>query len=50
MLQFSVKRPEVATSTPYSHRIIDVDDPYYSPRAPRCSSWWKELLGFRKLH
>ncbi|MFS7928889.1 hypothetical protein Hanom_Chr04g00326101 [Helianthus anomalus] len=26
-------------------------DPYlFSPRAPRCSSRWKELLGFRKLH
>ncbi|KAJ0593665.1 hypothetical protein HanHA300_Chr03g0100151 [Helianthus annuus] len=49
-LQFPVKRPEVVTSTPYSRRIIDVDDPYYSPRAPRCSSRWKELLGFGKLH
>ncbi|KAF5786370.1 hypothetical protein HanPI659440_Chr10g0378731 [Helianthus annuus] len=49
-LQFPVKQPEVATSTPYSRRIIDVDDLYYSPRAPRCSSRWKELLGFGKLH
>ncbi|MFS7990239.1 hypothetical protein Hanom_Chr11g01056401 [Helianthus anomalus] len=35
-LQFPIKRPKVAMSTPYS--------------PPRSSSRWKELLGFRKLH
>ncbi|XP_024960394.1 uncharacterized protein LOC112501001 isoform X2 [Cynara cardunculus var. scolymus] len=42
--------------TPGSHRTTDdVDvfaaDPYLlSPRAPRCSSRWKELLGFGKTY
>ncbi|KAL8195633.1 hypothetical protein R6Q57_026036 [Mikania cordata] len=65
-LQFSVSRQEVVTSTtkvmsgfgspdtPYSRRITDdafAADPYlYSPRAPRCSSRWKELLGFGKVN
>ncbi|XP_076903146.1 uncharacterized protein LOC143558125 [Bidens hawaiensis] len=46
-MQFSVNRNEAATST----AIADSPavDPYlYSPRAPRCSSRWKELLGFGK--
>ncbi|KAI3703747.1 hypothetical protein L1987_73941 [Smallanthus sonchifolius] len=63
-LQLSVIHQEVATSTtimsgvrspdtPYSRGRRDVTfaaDPYFSPRAPRCSSRWKELLGFGKLH
>lgn len=64
-LHLSVIRQEPATSTtvstdvitpdtPFSHRKIDdtfAADPYlFSPRAPRCSSRWKELLGFGKLH
>ncbi|XP_071727282.1 uncharacterized protein [Rutidosis leptorrhynchoides] len=64
-LHLSSIRQDVATSTtispnavtpdtPYSHRRIDESfaaDPYlFSPRAPRCSSRWKELLGFGKLN
>ncbi|XP_058208817.1 uncharacterized protein LOC131321864 [Rhododendron vialii] len=37
-----------------SHRRSDVSsmpDPYlFSPKAPRCSSRWKELLGLKKLY
>lgn len=65
-LQLSLIRHEVATSTasilsrvsspdtPNSHRRTDdvfAADPYLlSPRAPRCSSRWKELLGFGKIY
>ncbi|CAH1450820.1 unnamed protein product [Lactuca virosa] len=62
-LHLSVIRQEVASSTttimsspdtPRSHRRMDdafASDPYLlSPRAPRCSSRWKELLGFGKLY
>lgn len=65
-LHLSVIRQEVATSTtaimsgvsspdtPYPRRGTDdafAADPYlFSPRAPRCSSRWKELLGFGKLY
>lgn len=64
-LHLSVIRQEVATSTtimsgvnspdtPNSYRRTDdafASDPYLlSPRAPRCSSRWKELLGFGKLY
>lgn len=65
-MQLSAIRQEVATSTttfmsgvsspdtPNSQRRTDdafASDPYLlSPRAPRCSSRWKELLGFRKLY
>ncbi|KAI3703130.1 hypothetical protein L6452_28886 [Arctium lappa] len=58
-LQLSLIRHQVATSTtsilsrvsspdtPISHPA----DPYLlSPRAPRCSSRWKELLGFGKIY
>ncbi|KAJ9536119.1 hypothetical protein OSB04_un000696 [Centaurea solstitialis] len=62
-LQLSLIRHEVATSTtsilsrpdtPTSHRRTEdvfAADPYLlSPRAPRCSSRWKELLGFGKIY
>lgn len=60
-LQLSMIRPPVtATSeigspeTMKSHRRSDVSslpDPYlFSPKAPRCSSRWKELLGLKKLY
>ncbi|KAI3708773.1 hypothetical protein L2E82_38204 [Cichorium intybus] len=65
-LHLSVIRQEITTSTttimsgvsspdtPNSQRGTDgsfASDPYLlSPRAPRCSSRWKELLGFGKLY
>ncbi|XAR56875.1 hypothetical protein NMG60_11037504 [Bertholletia excelsa] len=39
--------------TPKARRIEEVSgtDPYlFSPKAPRCSSRWKELLGLKKLY
>ncbi|KAL0363012.1 UNVERIFIED_CONTAM: hypothetical protein Scaly_1256400 [Sesamum calycinum] len=39
--------------TPKSCRINEISsaDPYlFSPKAPRCSSRWKELLGLKKLY
>ncbi|KAF8410667.1 hypothetical protein HHK36_003199 [Tetracentron sinense] len=61
-LQIPVICPEVA-STKFSkirspeteklHRVaeVSVTDSYlFSPKAPRCSSRWKELLGLKKLH
>lgn len=40
------------TTTPSKpRRRVSVADPFlYSPKAPRCSSRWKQLLGFRKLY
>ncbi|KAK2999551.1 hypothetical protein RJ639_024248 [Escallonia herrerae] len=40
-------------NTPKSHRrtIISGSSPYlFSPKAPWCSSKWKELLGLKKLY
>ncbi|KAK7243941.1 hypothetical protein RIF29_38755 [Crotalaria pallida] len=40
-------------TTAKSHRRheISISDPYlFSPKAPRCSSRWKELLGLKKLY
>ena len=42
-----------SSDSPKSRRRpeISVTDPYlFSPKAPRCSSRWKELLGLRKLY
>ncbi|XP_059666645.1 uncharacterized protein LOC132312324 [Cornus florida] len=61
-LQLSVMRPAVmpvrsseirSPETAKSRRRTDVSntDPYlFSPKAPRCSSRWKELLGLKKLY
>ncbi|KAK9065508.1 hypothetical protein SSX86_014909 [Deinandra increscens subsp. villosa] len=60
-LQLSVIQQEAATSTttrspdtPFSRRRTDesfAPEPYlFSPRAPRCSSRWRDLLGFGKLY
>lgn len=40
------------TTTPSKpRRRVSVADPFlYSPKAPKCSSRWKQLLGFRKLY
>ncbi|KAK6934822.1 hypothetical protein RJ641_034977 [Dillenia turbinata] len=44
-----VKSPEPELSRRRSE--ISTTDPYlFSPKAPRCSSRWKELLGLKKLH
>lgn len=62
-LQLSTVRPSV-TSAPASSEVRSPDtpkfrrrneissrDPYlFSPKAPRCSSRWKELLGLKKLY
>ncbi|KVH99229.1 uncharacterized protein LOC112514045 [Cynara cardunculus var. scolymus] len=41
-----------ATTVPSKpRRRVSVADPFlYSPKAPRCSSRWKQLLSFRKLY
>ncbi|XP_052177229.1 uncharacterized protein LOC127791403 [Diospyros lotus] len=58
-LQLSIVRPvaraaEVRSQdTPKAHRREDGScaDPYlFSPKAPRCSSRWRELLGLKKLY
>ncbi|KAK3042581.1 hypothetical protein RJ639_000833 [Escallonia herrerae] len=61
-LHLSMIRPAETTTassqisspdTPKSRRrtIISGSDPYlFSPKAPRCSSRWKELLGLKKLY
>ena len=61
-LQVSVIRPSVTSipsseirspETAKSRRRTEVSctDPYlFSPKAPRCSSRWKELLGLKKLY
>lgn len=61
-LQLSMIRPAVVSTTPSGIRSPDTpksrrraeisgNDPYmFSPKAPRCSSRWKELLGLRKLY
>ncbi|KAF8408757.1 hypothetical protein HHK36_004825 [Tetracentron sinense] len=61
-LQLAVIRPAVVSrtsreirspETAKSHRIaeVSISDSYlFSPKAPRCSSRWKELLGLKKLH
>ncbi|CAL5405156.1 unnamed protein product [Camellia sinensis] len=61
-LQLSVIRPAEASTvsaemrsqdTPKARRRAEVSgtDPYlFSPKAPRCSSRWKELLGLKKLY
>ncbi|KAK6947273.1 hypothetical protein RJ641_000746 [Dillenia turbinata] len=44
-----VKSPEPKLSRRRSE--ISTTDPYlFSPKAPRCSSRWKELLGLKKFH
>ncbi|KAK1430889.1 hypothetical protein QVD17_13989 [Tagetes erecta] len=62
-LQFSI-RQDVNTSTTtttkttvespdttsYCRDVYAVDPYLYSPRAPRCSSGWRELLGFKKVN
>lgn len=58
-LQLSMLRSAVSSSeirspdTPISSRRTEISatDPYlFSPKAPRCSSRWKELLGLKKLY
>ncbi|PSS03163.1 Nuclear factor of activated T-cells 1 like [Actinidia chinensis var. chinensis] len=58
-LQISMIRPAAMSavssenSSPKTRRIaeISVADPYlFSPKAPRCSSRWKEILGLKKLY
>ncbi|KAG5245406.1 serine-rich protein [Salix suchowensis] len=51
----AVRLPETGREPVRSCRRLDLEisgtDPYlFSPKAPRCSSRWKELLGLRKLH
>ncbi|XP_010246636.1 PREDICTED: uncharacterized protein LOC104589883 [Nelumbo nucifera] len=60
-LQLTTMRPAVASTTSAEVRSPDTaksrrrdevscTDPYlFSPKAPRCSSRWKELLGLKKL-
>ncbi|KAD6453948.1 hypothetical protein R6Q59_015710 [Mikania micrantha] len=46
-----VRSPDTPRITDESFATVDNNNQYlFSPRAPRCSSRWKELLGFRKLH
>ncbi|KAL8161396.1 hypothetical protein V2J09_012885 [Rumex salicifolius] len=58
-LQLAPARPSSATavsseakkSSPETEVESVAADPYlFSPKAPRCSSHWRELLGLRKLH
>ncbi|XP_057484772.1 uncharacterized protein LOC130771209 [Actinidia eriantha] len=50
----STVSPEIrSTDEPKARRRLDVSstDPYlFSPKAPRCSSRWKEILGLKRLH
>ncbi|XP_019443752.1 PREDICTED: uncharacterized protein LOC109348027 [Lupinus angustifolius] len=41
----------VTTNSPETEISHRKDDPYlFSPKAPRCSTTWKELLGLKKLY
>lgn len=51
----AVRLPEPGREPVKSCRRLEMEisgtDPYlFSPKAPRCSSRWKELLGLKKLH
>ncbi|KAJ9164420.1 hypothetical protein P3X46_023997 [Hevea brasiliensis] len=46
-----IRSPETAKSCRRMEMEISNTDPYlFSPKAPRCSSRWKELLGLKKLY
>ncbi|EEF48832.1 homeobox protein 9 [Ricinus communis] len=50
-----MRSPETTTAKSCRSRIMEMEisgtDPYlFSPKAPRCSSRWKELLGLKKLY
>ncbi|KDP25132.1 hypothetical protein JCGZ_22667 [Jatropha curcas] len=46
-----IRSPETAKSCRRMEMEISSTDPYlFSPKAPRCSSRWKELLGLKKLY
>ncbi|KAJ9139735.1 hypothetical protein P3X46_030440 [Hevea brasiliensis] len=46
-----IRSPETAKSCRRMEMEISVTDPcLFSPKAPRCSSRWKELLGLKKLY
>ncbi|WCJ36989.1 hypothetical protein M5689_018153 [Euphorbia peplus] len=46
-----IRSPETAKSCRTMEMEISGTDPYlFSPKAPRCSSRWKELLGLKKLY
>lgn len=46
---FEVRSPESAISRRISE-VSGIDPFLFSPKAPRCSSRWKELLGLKKLY
>ncbi|GFS45310.1 hypothetical protein Acr_00g0095380 [Actinidia rufa] len=50
----STVSPEIRSpDEPKARRRLDVSntDPYlFSPKAPRCSSRWKEIIGLKRLH
>ncbi|XP_065865571.1 uncharacterized protein [Euphorbia lathyris] len=46
-----IRSPDTAKSCRTMEMEISGTDPYlFSPKAPRCSSRWKELLGLKKLY
>ncbi|KAJ4872817.1 Uncharacterized protein Rs2_45515 [Raphanus sativus] len=49
----SREKPKTTTAVNTARRLIEmesVDDPYtFSPRAPRCTMRWRELLGLKRL-
>ncbi|KAG9136538.1 hypothetical protein Leryth_014379 [Lithospermum erythrorhizon] len=51
-LELSMAKREVITEKALSRNgEISIMDPYlFSPKAPRCTTRWKELLGLRKLY
>ncbi|XP_031268232.1 putative protein TPRXL [Pistacia vera] len=50
-LHLSALKPSLATTRSTDESTKPCMDPYlFSPKAPRCSSRWKELLGLKKLY